>query len=71
MNIEQEIASDQAHYKQALRKIMRKHEETNGMFLNGYFAVVAKEYHVKVRPLKALYAMAKECDQARKRRVKE
>lgn len=68
MDWSKEIASDKEHYKQALRKIMRKHEETNGAFANGYFAVVAKEYHVKVRPLKALYAMAKECDQARKRR---
>ena len=71
MNIEQEIANDQAHYKQALRKIMLKHEETGGAFLNGYFAVVAKEYHVKVRPLKALYEMAKKCDEARKRKVEE
>lgn len=59
MTIEQEIASDVAHYKQALRQIMYKHNETNGLFANGYFTKVAKEYHVKVRPLKALYEVAK------------
>lgn len=55
-----EIMSDKAHYEQALRRIEWKHTETNGMFCNGYFAKVAKEYHVKVRPLKALYEMMKE-----------
>jgi len=55
-----EIMSDKVHYEQALRRIEWKHTETNGMFCNGYFAKVAKEYHVKVRPLKALYEMMKE-----------
>lgn len=53
--METEIASNKEHYKQALRKIMRKHEETRGAFCNGYFSKVAKEYGVKVKPLKALY----------------
>ena len=43
-----EIMRDKAHYEQALRRIEWKHTETNGMFCNGYFAKVAKEYHVKV-----------------------
>lgn len=54
-----EIMADKAHYEQALRRIKWKHEETGGAFCNGYFAKVAKEYHVKVRPLKALYELAK------------
>lgn len=56
--MEAEIANNKERYKLALRKVMRKHEETNGMFCNGYFAVVAKESGVKVRPLKALYRIA-------------
>ena len=55
-----EIRSDKAHYEQALRRIEWKHTETNGMFCNGYFAKVAKEYGVKVRPLKALYKLSLE-----------
>ena len=55
-----EIMKDKAHYEQALRRIMWKNEETNGMFCNGYFSKVAKEYHVKVKPLKALYKMMKD-----------
>lgn len=55
-----EIMSDRAHYEQALRRIEWKHTETNGTFCKGYFAKVAKEYHVKVRPLKALYQLMKE-----------
>ena len=55
-----EIMGDKAHYEQALRRIMWKHTETEGAFCNGYFAKVAKEYGVKVRPLKALYEMIKE-----------
>lgn len=54
-----EIMADKAHYEQALRRIVWKHEETNGAFCNGYFSKIAKEYHVKVRPLKALYEMMK------------
>lgn len=61
--MEAEIMSDKAHYKQALRRIERKHTETNGAFCNGYFTKVAKEYHVKVRPLKALYEIVKEREQ--------
>ena len=55
-----EIMSDKAHYEQALRRIKWKHEETGGAFANGYFATVAGEYHIKVRPLKALYQELKE-----------
>ena len=55
-----EILADKDHYEQALRRIMQRHVETNGMFCNGYFAVVAKEYHIKVRPLKALYELLRE-----------
>lgn len=54
-----EIMSDKAHYEQALRRIEWKHMETDGAFCNGYFSKVAKEYGVKVKPLKALYEIAK------------
>lgn len=55
-----EIMSDKEHYNQALRRIEWKHQETDGAFANGYFATVAKEHGVKVRPLKALYQAMKE-----------
>lgn len=58
--IKSEIMGDMAHYEQALRRIEWKHTETNGVFCKGYFAKIAKEYHVKVKPLKALYEMVKE-----------
>ena len=58
--IKAEIMKDKAHYEQALRRIEWKHEETGGVFCNGYFAKVAKEYHVKVKPLKVLYKMMKD-----------
>lgn len=55
-----EIMGNEAHYEQALRCIVRRHEKTDGIFCNGYFTKVAKEYHVKVRPLKALYKLLKD-----------